>query len=120
MIPELAYLLFFAGLAGIVQGTVGFGFGLVAMSTLPLWMDIKEAVPVVALLCLVVNATLTWRLRAHLSWSRIGPLLLGSLAGVPAESFIRYAGPKLASCRIRSRAVVCRCPTDLVWHNPRW
>ena len=48
MIPELAYLLFFAGLAGIVQGTVGFGFGLVAMSTLPLWMDIKEAVPVVA------------------------------------------------------------------------
>ena len=88
MIPELAYLLFFAGLAGIVQGTVGFGFGLVAMSTLPLWMDIKEAVPVVALLCLVVNATLTWRLRAHLGWSRIGPLLLGSLAGVPAGVFL--------------------------------
>ena len=40
------------------------------------------------LLCLVVNATLTWRLRAHLSWSRIGPLLLGSLAGVPAGVFL--------------------------------
>lgn len=88
MIPELVYLLFFAGLAGIVQGTVGFGFGLVAMSTLPLWMDIKEAVPVVALLCLVVNATLTWRLRKHLSWNRIGPLLIGSLAGVPAGVFL--------------------------------
>ena len=83
MPPEIVFLMLFAALAGTVQGTVGFGFGLVAMGTLPLWIGPKEAVPIVALLCLVVNATLTWRLRNYLTWSRLGPLIIGSLVGVP-------------------------------------
>ncbi len=80
---ESPYLLLFIALAGSVQGTVGFGFGLVAMSTLPLWLGIKESVPVVALLCLVVNIALIWRLRHHLTLPRLGPMLLGGLIGVP-------------------------------------
>jgi hypothetical protein len=95
MPPELPYLMLFVFLAGTVQGTVGFGFGLVAMSTLPLWIDIKEAVPLVALLCWVVNASLTYKMRHYLTWSRIGNLLLGSLAGVPIGVFLfSYLNPQ--------------------------
>ena len=83
MSSETLYLMFFVALAGSVQGTVGFGFGIVAMSTLPLWMDVKEAVPLVAALGLLVNIAMTWNLRAHLTWSRLAPLILGGVIGVP-------------------------------------
>ena len=83
MPPEILFLMLFAALAGIVQGTVGFGFGMIAMGSISLWLTPKEAVPIVALLCLVVNLTLTWRLRSHLSWQRMSPLIWGSVVGVP-------------------------------------
>jgi len=83
MPSEILYLMLFVALAGTVQGTVGFGFGIVAMSTLPLWMGVKEAVPIVAALGLLVNIAMTWSLRAHLTVSRLGPLILGGVIGVP-------------------------------------
>jgi len=80
---ELPILMGFVLLAGCVQGSVGFGFGLVAMGTLPLWIGPKEAVPLVALLCLAVNGVLTFRLRAYLTRSRLAPMIGGCLFGVP-------------------------------------
>ena len=81
--PDILFLLLFVAIAGLVQGTVGFGFGLVAMSTLPLFIDVKEAVPTVGLLCLVSNSLLCWRLRHHMERKKILPLLIGCLIGVP-------------------------------------
>ena len=83
MPPEIIVLMLLVCFAGIVQGTIGFGFGLVTMSTIPLWLTPKEAVPLVAVLALLISLALTWKLRAHLSWSKLQPLILGALVGVP-------------------------------------
>lgn len=69
--------------AGFAQGLTGFGFGLVSMALLPLCMDLKDAVPLVAVLNLLVCvATLltAWR---HLAWRRIAPMAFASALGVP-------------------------------------
>lgn len=71
-------------LASFVQGLTGFGASLVAIPLLCMIMDVKIAVP----LCLLNNAMMStymaYELRGDLQWSRILPLLAGSLPGVYA------------------------------------
>lgn len=83
MPSEILFLTLIVGLAGIIQGTVGFGFGLVTMSTIPLWMSPKEAVPIIALLSLLMCLYLAWKLQAHMVWQQIRPLTMGAFLGVP-------------------------------------
>ena len=70
--------------AGFVQGLTGFGSALVAIPLLSLLMDVKTAVPLCTLNGMIITMYLGWRLRNHLHWHRIWPLLLGSLPGVLA------------------------------------
>jgi len=69
--------------AAFTQGVVGFGFGLVTMALLPLFVSERFAVPFVAVYCLGVAALIAWQLRAHLRWDRAVPLLIGTAIGVP-------------------------------------
>ena len=69
--------------AGFVQGVAGFGSGIVVMAILPKLWGIDAAVPLSALFSLILNAGLTWHLRAHCQRSEIGGLLLGGAIGVP-------------------------------------
>lgn len=71
------------GLAGFTQGVLGFGSGLVAISLLPMWLDLQLAVPMVALMSVSVAAGLAFRYRADVSAERTSPLLMGALVGVP-------------------------------------
>lgn len=70
-------------LAAFTQGVVGFGFGLVTMALLPLFLSERFAIPFVAVYCLGVAALIAWQLRAHLDWRRAVPLLVGTALGVP-------------------------------------
>lgn len=81
--PFLSTLALLALLAGFTQGAVGFGFGMVVMAVLPQLMDVREAVPMVAILCLVVNVVVLWRWRGSLEWRKVLPLLVGGLVGAP-------------------------------------
>ena len=79
LVPVLLAVL----LASLVQGTSGFGFGLVTMAILPLVLDVKEAVAVVAILGLGTAGLLLclhWR---HLDPRKFLPLLLGGVAAAP-------------------------------------
>jgi len=77
--------------AAFTQGAIGFGFGLVAMAVLPLVVGELVAIPLVAVASLVVSTLIAWRERRHLAWRRLGPPLVGVLAGVPLGLFFLAA-----------------------------
>lgn len=82
--------------AAFVQGVVGFGFGLVSMALLPLWIPVDDAVPIVAVFCLMVNGSLLVQLRRNVRARDARPLLLGGLAGIPlGVLFLDSAAPTL-------------------------
>ena len=75
-------------LAAAVQGFLGFGFGIVAMTGLTLQHDLIHAAGVVNLSGLVVVVVNLWQLRRHVLWktaARIVPaILVGVVVGVSA------------------------------------
>ncbi|MFT5720139.1 MAG: putative membrane protein YfcA [Motiliproteus sp.] len=73
-------------LAGVVKGTVGVGFPVVAMSMLTVFLDPKEAIGLVALPVLATNAWQAFKGRNHAVvlirfWPVIVTILLGTWAG---------------------------------------
>ncbi len=69
--------------AAFTQGVTGFGSGLVAMALIPLFLDLPDAVAVVAILSLGVNGTIMIQLRRSVERRKALPMVLGALAGVP-------------------------------------
>lgn len=94
--PELPMIAAAALAAGAVQGAMGFGFGLVALSGAALVLPVPEAVPLVACLGLWVYGSLLFVLRRDLHLRDGGPLLLGLLGGVPVGiALLRFGEPTL-------------------------
>jgi hypothetical protein len=75
-------------LAGFIQGLSGFGSVLLSLPLLILFLDVKTAIPLVALIALALTVLLLIQLRQHLEWRRIYPLLAGTLFGVPVGVFL--------------------------------
>lgn len=82
------YLVIVVFLAGFVQGFSGFGSVLLALPLLALFMDVKTAIPLMALAGLPLTVFLMIPLWKHLDWRKISPLAIGSLAGVPCGVFL--------------------------------
>ena len=78
----LTVLIFLLG--SFIQGLTGFGFALVSIPFLVMFMDIRTAVPLCMLSGLVITAFLSLQLKDHLDWRKILPLLLGCLPGILA------------------------------------
>jgi uncharacterized membrane protein YfcA len=79
--------------AGFIQGVTGFGFGLLAIPLLSLFIDIKTAVPLCSLLGILITAFLSLRLRKHIDRRKILPLLLGCIPGVAAGTLVLKKAP---------------------------
>jgi uncharacterized protein len=69
--------------AGFTQGFSGFGAVLVSLPCLTLLLPIKTVVPLVTLMSCCMNLILIVQLRRYLKGSKILPLLLASLPGIP-------------------------------------
>jgi len=70
-------------LSGFVQSITGFGFGLVSMSLLPLFLGYKDAYTTIAIMNLVVcGMTLASNIR-HYRWRQGLGLVIGSCLAVP-------------------------------------
>jgi uncharacterized membrane protein YfcA len=83
------------GLAGFLQGAIGFGFGILAVTLLSLFSNIREASVLVALSGLSINIALWWRLRNHFQWKQVAPLILSTVIGVPlGVLFLKYTSIK--------------------------
>jgi uncharacterized protein len=80
---ELLIVPVILGLAAVVQGATGFGFGLTAVATLGLFSDIKDASVVMAFggLCLIL--TMLWKLRRHITIRPVIPLIISSMISIP-------------------------------------
>ena len=78
----LVYLGVIMLLAGFIQGFSGFGSVLLSLPLLALFMDVKTAIPLTALVGVLLTVLLLVPLRKELEWRRIWSLLLGALPGV--------------------------------------
>jgi uncharacterized membrane protein YfcA len=67
--------------AGFVQGLSGFGSVLLSLPLLALFLDVKTAIPVVALFGVALTIFLLVQLRQHWDWRKIYRLCLGSIPG---------------------------------------
>jgi uncharacterized membrane protein YfcA len=77
------YLTVVAFLAGFIQGLSGFGSVLLSLPLLALFLDVREAIPLVNLMGVILTVLLIVQLRAHWEWRKIWPLLAGALPGIP-------------------------------------
>ncbi len=77
--PASALIVLFAA---AVQGFLGFGFGIVAMSGLTLSVDLLHAAGVVNVTGMLVTSSVFWALRHGTLWRRVGRILPGMVAGV--------------------------------------
>ena len=69
--------------ASFTQGFSGFGFQLLSIPLLLFFFDIKHAVPLGALLGLVVNIYLIIQLRESIKFNEIKSLIIGAVVGIP-------------------------------------
>lgn len=84
------------GLAAIVQGATGFGYGLVAMAILASLLDIKAAVVVLSVASFSLCTMLFLRLRSHVAWRDATPIAISVVAGVPlGVAFLVHADSEL-------------------------
>ncbi len=82
---------FFIG--GLVQGSAGFGSGLIGIALLGLVMPVRDAAVMNVLASLAINVLMIARLRQHLSLRRIAPLIPAVLVGVPLGVFVLVRAP---------------------------
>ena len=79
-------------LAGaIVQGCLGFGFGMVVVPVLLLMYPAAEVIPVVVMMSLIITLPLGFHARRYVQGSLLGPLLLGSMMGFPVGMYVLQA-----------------------------
>jgi uncharacterized protein len=82
------YLTIVAFGAGYIQGLSGFGSVLLSLPLLALFLDIREAIPLVNLMGVILTVMLIVQLRAHWDWGKIMPLLVGALTGIPVGVYL--------------------------------
>ncbi len=70
-------------LAGIGAEVVGFGISAISMAFLPLVLPISQAIPLVALVSVIATGVVAFRTKTTNLGSSLGPLLIGSIAGIP-------------------------------------
>jgi len=92
MIATLAVIF----IAAMLQGAVGFGFGLVAMPLLALMIDAPSAAALVALSSATLSASMLIRNRKAVHFGEAAGLILAAAAGVPVGVFALAHAPRQA------------------------
>ena len=82
MTPEAVYLPAIFLAASFTQGVSGFGTALVAMPFLTMFMKVQTAAPLCMLNGLIITGYLTLRLKRHIPWRRVAPLMTGTIPGI--------------------------------------
>jgi len=87
LFTDIILIGFIIFLASFSQGLTGFGFAMTSLPLLSLIIGVKEAVPLSALCGFIVNIYLTYQLKAHIDFSEIKLLVIGSIFGIPLGVF---------------------------------
>ena len=70
-------------IASFTQGLVGFGFGLVAVPILVLFLSPSLVVPLICLLATVLTSMVLFEARKYVNIKKITPLFIGGVVGMP-------------------------------------
>ena len=85
--------------AGFVNGTIGFGFGILAVNVLAVALGAKSGIVVISLLGPVLSATQLWHFRTHAAtWRRVRSLLAAAVLGalVGTQLLVFLPGPVIS------------------------
>ncbi|WP_416147359.1 sulfite exporter TauE/SafE family protein [Salipaludibacillus sp. HK11] len=88
MLIELLILVSIFFIGSFIQGVSGFGFGLIAMSFLPLLFTVKESTLLVVALAFVLSVSIAVQMFRHIQWKAIIILLSAALLGRICAFFI--------------------------------
>lgn len=75
-------------LAGTIQGLAAFGFVLVSVPILIIFLSPKIVVPIVVMHRLLISLAMLFETRKWVDLKRIWPLLISSLAGLPLGTYL--------------------------------
>lgn len=75
-------------LSGTFQGALGFGYAIMALTTLPFLFDPKQAHVVVSLSGIPVMAMAAWTTRSGADWSTIRGALVGAVVSLPIGLYL--------------------------------
>lgn len=95
MMPqELALALIFL-ISGFTMSFAGFGFALVSVPLLALFLPVQTAVALQFPYCLCLFLYQAWHYRAHFDWRYMRPLFLGTALGLTIGAFMLYHLPEI-------------------------
>ena len=117
MSPEITALILVAlimATASFVQSVSGFGMAIVAVALLPLVMDLKDAIALVAVFNLFVSTlTLFWN-RSGFSWKIARPLVIGMIIGIPIGFFFLHSTDSTVLIRILGGILILIAISDTI------
>lgn len=117
MSPETTALILvalFLAAAAFVQSVSGFGMAIVAVATLPLVMDLKDAIALIAVFNLFVSTlTLFWN-RSGYSWKVARPLVLGMMLGIPIGFYFLHTADPAIVIRVLGAILILIALSDTV------
>ncbi len=91
---EFSLIMLIFVVSSMTQGIMGFGFGIVAMTLLPLAMGFKDAVTLLSILNAVMMVlSLFWQQRVF-NWRDARYLMIGGLIGLPVGGFMIHVLPE--------------------------
>jgi uncharacterized membrane protein YfcA len=85
---DLIFALSIMFLAGIVQGFAGFGFSLVSVPILIIFLPAQLVIPSLIIPGLALNIAVLFEVHPHLDMKRIWPLIVTAFIGIPIGAHI--------------------------------
>ncbi|MBN2571699.1 MAG: sulfite exporter TauE/SafE family protein [Ignavibacteriales bacterium] len=83
-------------LASFVQSLTGFGFAIISIPVLTIFLPVKHAIPLGALCGFIVNFALFIEFRKNIKFSELKEIFLGAIIGVPlGVFFLAKASPEI-------------------------
>ena len=78
-----------SSLASLIQGITGFGFALVAVPLLSLFIpEIKNITPIIVIYSLITNIIIVYKSRKYVEFKKIIPLIIFAIIATPLGTYI--------------------------------
>ncbi len=114
---EIVILVIVVLASSLIQGMAGFGSALVSMSILTFFLPVKTATPLVLMNGVFVNIIIFLRLKQKFRFSKLLPLLVGSLIGIPVGIYGLILMPETVIKAILAVLIALYAIFSLVYRN---
>ena len=74
--------------AGVIQGLTGFGFALVSVPIMTIFLSPKKTIPIVLLHAILIVIVILYEARKWVDLKRIWPLMIAGIVGMPFGTYL--------------------------------